>query len=269
MASETMRIDERLVVDGLADSRSRAQRLLMAGSVRVDGQLVDKASTKVRAVQVVELVARSPYVSRGGEKLANALESHARAIAGHGFAIEGAQAIDVGASTGGFTDCLLQRGAAHVVAVDVGYGQLHASLRGDARVTNLERTNARHLQPADLPYAPNLLVCDASFIPLATVLPAAVAAMDPAGWWGILLVKPQFEAGRERMNRHGRKGVLTDVAVREQVRDEAVESVRALGIEVVAVQQAHPPGPKGNVEYAALVRGLLDGAAEELRGVDP
>jgi 23S rRNA (cytidine1920-2'-O)/16S rRNA (cytidine1409-2'-O)-methyltransferase len=251
----SVRIDERLVADGLAESRSLAQRLLMAGSVRVDGQLVDKASAKVRPEQQVEVIARAPFVSRGGEKLANALQAHAAAIDELGLRIEGARAIDVGASTGGFTDCLLQRGAAHVVAVDVGYGQLHASLRGDARVTNLERTNARHLAAGDLPYAPDLLVCDASFIPLATVLPAVVAAMDPAGWWGVLLVKPQFEAGRERMNRHGRKGVLVDVEVREQVLDEAVASVRELGMEVVDVVQAHPPGPKGNVEFAALVRG--------------
>jgi 23S rRNA (cytidine1920-2'-O)/16S rRNA (cytidine1409-2'-O)-methyltransferase len=254
MATGT-RIDERLVRDGLAETRSLAQRLLMAGSVRVDGRLVDKAGARVRDDQVVELLAKAPYVSRGGEKLANALESHAGAIAEHGFAIDRAQAIDVGASTGGFTDCLLQRGAAHVVAVDVGYGQLHQRLRDDERVTVMERTNARYLEVEDLPYRPNLLVCDASFIPLATVLPATISAMDPSGWWGVLLVKPQFEAGRERMNRHGRKGVLVDVDVREQVRDEAIESVRRMGVDVVDVAQAHPPGPKGNVEYVLLVSG--------------
>lgn len=251
----SIRIDERLVRDELVESISLAQRLLMAGSIRVDGQLVDKGSVKVRDEQVVEVIARSPYVSRGGEKLANALTSHAERIDQLGLMIEGANAIDIGASTGGFTDCLLQRGARHVIAVDVGYGQLHARLRDDPRVTMLERTNARHLQPDDLPYAPTLLVCDASFILLSTVLPATIAAMDPAGWWGVLLVKPQFEAGRERMNRHGRKGVLVDVAVREQVRDEAVESIRAMGVDVLDVAQAHPPGPKGNIEYVALVRG--------------
>jgi 23S rRNA (cytidine1920-2'-O)/16S rRNA (cytidine1409-2'-O)-methyltransferase len=251
----SIRIDERLVRDGLVESRSLAQRLLMAGSIRVDGQLVDKASTKVRDEQVVDVIARSPFVSRGGEKLANALDSHAATIERLGLTIDGARAIDIGASTGGFTDCLLQRGARHVIAVDVGYGQLHAKLRDEPRVTMMERTNARHLQPDDLPYAPELLVCDASFIPLATVLPATISAMEPSGWWGVLLIKPQFEAGRERMNRHGRKGVLVDVAVREQVRDEAVESIRSMGVEVLAVEQAHPPGPKGNIEYVALVRG--------------
>jgi 23S rRNA (cytidine1920-2'-O)/16S rRNA (cytidine1409-2'-O)-methyltransferase len=252
----TTRIDERLVELGLAESRSQAQRLLMAGSVRVDDQLVDKASAKVREDQAIEVVAGSPFVSRGGEKLENALTDHADRIAAEGFEVTGARAVDIGASTGGFTDCLLQRGAAHVAAVDVGYGQLHQRLRTDERVTNIERTNARHLAPGDLPYAPNLLVCDASFIPLATVLPATIALMDQAeGWWGILLCKPQFEAGRERMNRHGRKGVLTDEDVRAQVVEETVESVRAMGVEVLDVVQAHPPGPKGNIEYALLVRG--------------
>lgn len=249
------RIDERLVELGLAETRSQAQRLLMAGSVRVDGQVVDKAGAKVREGQHVEVDAPPRFVSRGGEKLDNALEDHAERMAAEGFEVAGAQAIDVGASTGGFTDCLLQRGAAHVVAVDVGYGQLHERLRTEARVTNLERTNARHLTADDLPFAPNLLVCDASFIPLATVLPATVGLMDPGGWWGILLCKPQFEAGRERMNRHGRKGVLTDADVRAQVVEETVRGVRGMGVEVLDVRQAHPPGPKGNIEYALLARG--------------
>lgn len=249
------RIDERLVRDGLAESRALAQRLVMAGSVRVDDQVVDRSSTKVRDEQRITVDARPPFVSRGGEKLDNALRDHAERIAAEGFSVGGAHAIDVGASTGGFTDCLLQRGAAHVVAVDVGYGQLHHSLRGEERVTVLERTNARHLRAQDLPYAPDLLVCDASFIPLATVLPATVGLMDPRGWWGVLLCKPQFEAGRDRMNRHGRKGVLVDPDVRRQVLDEAIESVRALGIDVLDVHPASPRGPKGNVEYGLLVRG--------------
>ena len=252
-----MRIDERLVRDGLAESRSQAQRILMAGSVRVDGQLVDKSSTKVRDEQAIVVDAGPPFVSRGGEKLENALVDHAERSVSEGFAVAGARAIDVGASTGGFTDCLLQRGADHVVAVDVGYGQLHQSLRSHPQVTMLERTNARHLVATDIPYAPNLLVCDASFIPLATVLPAAIALMDPASWWGVLLCKPQFEAGRTRMNKHGRKGVLVDVGVRAQVVEETVEAVRAMGIEVLDVVQAHPPGPKGNIEYALLVRGPI------------
>jgi 23S rRNA (cytidine1920-2'-O)/16S rRNA (cytidine1409-2'-O)-methyltransferase len=128
-------------------------------------------------------------------------------------------------------------------------------MREDDRVTVMERTNARHLTPELLPYAPNLIVCDASFISIATVLPATFACMRAEGWWGVLLCKPQFEAGRERMNRYGRKGVLTDVDVRAQVVEETVESVRAMGVDVLDVKQANPPGPKGNIEYVLLVRG--------------
>lgn len=259
-----IRIDERLVRDGLVESRSLAQRLVMAGSVRVDDQVVTKSSHAVRDEQRVAVDTGPPFVSRGGEKLDNALVSLSAQIAEHGFEIEGAQAIDVGASTGGFTDCLLQRGAAHVVAVDVGYGQLHESLRQDVRVTSMERTNARHVTADQLPYAPGLIVCDASFISLATVLPAVFACMDPDGWWGVLLCKPQFEAGRDRMNKHGRKGVLVDEAVRDQVVEETVAGIRALGVEVLRVVRAHPPGPKGNIEYCLLVRG--SGA---LPGVSP
>lgn len=255
MTPQTIRIDERLVRDGLVESRALAQRLIMAGSVRVDDQVVDKASAKVRDVQRVAVDAGPPFVSRGGEKLDNALVSHAAAIAAHGFVIDGARAIDIGASTGGFTDCLLQRDAAHVIAVDVGYGQLHQRLRDDARVTVMERTNARHLEPEMLPYAPELLVCDASFISLATVLPATFACMSQEGWWGVLLCKPQFEAGRERLATHGRKGVITDAAMRERIVAETVEAVREAGVEVLGVERAHPPGPKGNVEYVLLVRG--------------
>lgn len=251
-----IRIDERLVRDGLVESRSLAQRLVMAGSVRIEDQVVTKSSQTVRDDQAVSVDTGPPFVSRGGEKLENALVDMAADIARYGFVIECANAIDVGASTGGFTDCLLQRGAAHVVAVDVGYGQLHEQLRQDARVTSMERTNARHITPADVPYAPNLIVCDASFISLATVLPAVFACMDSAGWWGVLLCKPQFEAGRARMNKHGRKGVLVDIEVRDQVVDETIAALRDdCGIEVLRSVQAHPPGPKGNREFGLLVRG--------------
>lgn len=256
-----IRIDERLVRDGLVESRSLAQRLVMAGAVRIADQVVTKSSTTVRDDQHVSVDTGPPFVSRGGEKLENALVELGPRIEELGLVVAGARAIDVGASTGGFTDCLLQRGAAHVVAVDVGYGQLHESLRVDQRVTSMERTNARHVTATDLPYAPDLIVCDASFISLATVLPAVFACMDPAGWWGVLLCKPQFEAGRERMARHGRKGVLVDVEVRTQVVDETVAALRELGIDVDRVVQAHPPGPKGNVEFCLLVRGA--GAARE------
>lgn len=250
-----VRVDERLVRDGLVESRSLAQRLVMAGAVRVDDQVVAKASVMVRDHQRLTVDQGPPFVSRGGEKLEHALIDHGERIKREGFTIAGARAIDIGASTGGFTDCLLQRGAAHVLAVDVGYGQLHQSLRADERVTVMERTNARHLEPSDVPWPPQLLVCDASFIPLGTVLPATIELMEPSGWWGVLLCKPQFEAGRERMNKHGRKGVLVDAQVRARVVEETVESVRRMGVDVLEVAQARPPGPKGNIEYALLVRG--------------
>jgi len=253
--STTIRIDERLVRDGLVVSRSLAQRLVMAGAVRIDGQVAAKPSSNVRDNQEVTVDQGPPFVSRGGEKLENALVDLAERIAAEGFAVEGAKAIDIGASTGGFTDCLLQRGAAHVVAVDVGYGQLHPRMRDDARVTVMERTNARHLTPDQLPYAADLIVCDASFISIGTILPPVFATMRPEGWWGVLLCKPQFEAGKTRMNKFGRKGVLTDAAVRDEVVEETVASIRAAGVEVLEVVQAHPPGPKGNIEYCLLVRG--------------
>ena len=243
------RLDERLAADGLAESRSQAQRLIMAGVVRVNGQRVDKASHRVAAAATVEVDAPPRFVSRGGDKLDNAVAELADDIAALGLSIDGAHAIDVGASTGGFTDCLLKRGAAGVVAVDVGYGQLHERLRSDPRVTVMDRTNARHLAPADLPFQPDLIVCDASFISLRTVLPGPLACMRRP-FWGMLLCKPQFEAGRERVT----KGVVRDEAVRMQVVEETVEAVQRLGLEVHKVVQAHPPRPKGNREYVLLIR---------------
>jgi 23S rRNA (cytidine1920-2'-O)/16S rRNA (cytidine1409-2'-O)-methyltransferase len=253
-ASTRVRLDEAVVARGLADSRAVAQRLIMAGSVRVNGQLCDRASRKVAEDDIVEVAAAPRFVSRGGDKLDTAIEDLAEDISALGVAIAGAVAIDVGASTGGFTDCLLQRGAAHVIAVDVGYGQLHQRLREDDRVTVLERTNARHLEPNMLRgAAPDLLVCDASFIPLRTVLPAPIACMRP-GFWGMVLCKPQFEAGRERINSAGKGGVIRDEVVRDQIVAETVDSLRSLGLSVHATVQAHPPGPKGNIEYVMLVR---------------
>lgn len=246
------RLDERLVEDGLAESRSQAQRLVMAGLVRVNGQLRDKPATKVRAEDEVELERPPRFVSRGGDKLEHGFSDLADEIERLGLEVVGARALDVGASTGGFTDCLLQRGAVGVVAVDVGYGQLHPKLRTDPRVTVLERTNARHLAADRLPWQPDLLVCDASFIPLGTVLPAPVACMR-SGFWGMLLCKPQFEAGRERLVKAGRKGVIRDEQVRDEIVGETVETVEDLGMQVEAVVEARPRGPKGNVEYVLLV----------------
>ncbi len=246
------RLDERVVKDGLAPSRSVAQRLILAGSVRVDGTRVDKAGTQIRDDQVVSVDQPPRFVSRGGDKLDNGITSFAELMDELGLQIDGVRAIDIGASTGGFTDCLLQRGAVSVIAVDVGYGQLHPTLRSDPRVTVMERTNARHLTPDALPYAPTMMVCDASFIPLRTVLPAPIACMEP-GFFGIVLCKPQFEAGRERLAAGGKKGVITDESMRANILDETLDSLRSLGLRVEGVEEASPRGPKGNVEYVVLV----------------
>ncbi len=247
------RLDERVTADGLADSRSIAQRLILAGTVRVDGQRVDKSGTLVRDDQVVTVDAPPRFVSRGGEKLDNGFAHFGQLMDQLGLAVDGARAIDIGASTGGFTDCLLQRGASSVIAVDVGYGQLHQRLRTDDRVVVMERTNARHLTAEMLPWAPNLIVCDASFIPLGTVLPAPLSCMEQ-NFFGIILCKPQFEAGRARLAQGGKRGVITDVGLRDEIVSETHDTLCNLGLEVLDVAEAHPRGPKGNVEYVMLVR---------------
>jgi 23S rRNA (cytidine1920-2'-O)/16S rRNA (cytidine1409-2'-O)-methyltransferase len=226
------RLDVLLVERGLAESRAQAQALVLAGLVpghRKAGEQVDESA---------ELAVERPprFVSRGGEKLAHALDAF-------GVEVSGRSCLDVGASTGGFTDVLLQRGAAHVVALDVGYGQLHPRLRADARVTVLERTNARGL--AELPYAPELVVCDVSFISVRTALPPVLALAAP-GWEAVVLVKPQFEAGREEV---GKGGVVRDAAVHTRVLREIAESALGWGAEPLGVVDSGLPGPKGNREF--------------------
>ncbi len=226
------RLDVLLVERGLAESRAQAQALVMAGLVTgyaKAGQQVDEA-----AELVVKELPR--YVSRGGEKLAHALDELDVDVAGR-------DALDVGASTGGFTDVLLQRGAARVIALDVGRGQLHARLRGDPRVTVLERTNARELE--SLPYAPDLVTCDVSFIGVRTALPPALALARP-GWEALVLVKPQFEAGREEV---GKGGVIRDPEVHGRVLREVAEAALAWPAETVGVVDSGLPGPKGNREF--------------------
>jgi len=239
-----VRIDRLLVDRGLVGSRERAQRLVLAGEVLVDDRPVTKPGAVVPADAAVRL--RTPetaYASRGGEKLAGALDAL-------GLDPTGRIVLDVGASTGGFTDCLLRRGAARVIAVDVGYGQLAWRLRQDPRVTVLDRTNARTLTRAALPEAPDLAVIDVSFISLARVLPAVVACLAP-GAEIVALVKPQFEVGRGRV---GKGGVVRDPALRA----EAVASVRAaaesLGLAVTGQSESVLPGPKGNVEVFLRLR---------------
>ena len=226
------RLDVLLVERGLAESRAQAQALVMAGLVpgyAKAGQQVDDT-----AELVVESTPR--YVSRGGEKLAHALDEL-------GVEVAGRDALDVGASTGGFTDVLLQRGAARVIALDVGRGQLHQRLRGDTRVTVLERTNARELE--SLPYAPDLVTCDVSFISVRTALPPALALARP-GWEALVLVKPQFEAGRDEV---GKGGVIRDPEVHRRVLREVAESALAWPAETVGVVDSGLPGPKGNREF--------------------
>jgi 23S rRNA (cytidine1920-2'-O)/16S rRNA (cytidine1409-2'-O)-methyltransferase len=224
------RLDVLLVERGLAESRTQAQALVLAG--RVAG--FDKPGTQVDDGVELQVVQPPPYVSRGGEKLAHALDA---------FAVDpkGRDCLDVGASTGGFTDVLLQRGAARVIAVDVGYGQLHEKVRGDERVVVLERVNARELR--ELPFAPELVVADVSFISLRLVLPPAFA-LARAGWEAVVLVKPQFEAGRAEV----KGGVVRDVAVRRRVVREIAVAALGWKAETVGVVDSGLPGPKGNRE---------------------
>ena len=225
------RLDLVLVERGLAESRAQAQALVMAG--RVTGH--SKAGELVDEDAPLELVAPPPYVSRAGHKLANALDAF-------GIDVTGLDCLDVGASTGGFTDVLLQRGAARVVALDVGHGQLHSKIRDDARVTVIERLNARAL--TELPYRPQLVVCDVSFISLKLALPPALALAAP-GWQALVLVKPQFEAGRAEV----KKGVVRDADVQRRVVLEVAEALLAAGAEPVGVVDSGLPGPKGNREF--------------------
>jgi 23S rRNA (cytidine1920-2'-O)/16S rRNA (cytidine1409-2'-O)-methyltransferase len=249
------RLDVWMAERGLVESRSRAQALIMAGRVLVDGAKVTKAGSAVPAGASVELVAPPPYVSRGGEKLETALRA---------FAVDpaGERCLDLGSSTGGFTDCLLQHGAAHVIALDVGRNQLHERLRADARVTVMEGTNARRLEPGALPYAPTLITADVSFISLRLVLPAAIASAEPL-WRALALVKPQFEAGRSDV--HG--GVIRDAEVRRRVLREFCAFVTAAGAVVLGVCDSCLPGPAGNHEYVVYVAAAGHPAAEE-REVD-
>jgi 23S rRNA (cytidine1920-2'-O)/16S rRNA (cytidine1409-2'-O)-methyltransferase len=225
------RADVLLVERGLAESRAQAQALVLAGLVPG----VAKPGQQLEEGTPLQVERPPPYVSRGGDKLANALDAL-------GIDVTGRDALDVGASTGGFTDVLLQRGAARVVAVDVGYGQLHPRLRADPRVTVLERTNARAL--TELPFAPDLIVCDVSFISVCTALPPVLRLAAP-DWEVVVLVKPQFEAGRGDV---GKGGVVRDPDVRRRVVREVAEA--ALGWEgrTVAAVDSGVPGPKGNRE---------------------
>jgi 23S rRNA (cytidine1920-2'-O)/16S rRNA (cytidine1409-2'-O)-methyltransferase len=226
------RLDVLLVERGLAESRAQAQALVMAGRVpgyAKAGEQVDEAA---------DLVVDQPpkYVSRGGDKLEHALDEL-------GVEVGGRDALDVGASTGGFTDVLLQRGAARVIALDVGRGQFHERLRADPRVTVLERMNVRELEW--LPFAPDLVTCDVSFISVRIALPPALALAKP-GWEALVLVKPQFEAGRDDV---GKGGVVRDPEIHRRVLREVAEAALAWPAQVIGAVDSGLPGPKGNREF--------------------
>jgi 23S rRNA (cytidine1920-2'-O)/16S rRNA (cytidine1409-2'-O)-methyltransferase len=231
------RLDVLLVERGLADTRAQAQALVMAGLVpghAKPGEQVDEAAP-------LEVERPLPYVSRGGQKLEHALDVFAIDVAG-------LDCLDVGASTGGFTDCLLQRGAARVIALDVGRGQLHPKVRDDPRVTVLERVNVRRL--SELPFAPELVTCDVSFISLRVALPPALALARP-GWQALVLVKPQFEAGRAEV---GKGGVVRNPDVWRRVLREVGEAALAWDAEPAGVADSGLPGPKGNHEFFLYLR---------------
>jgi 23S rRNA (cytidine1920-2'-O)/16S rRNA (cytidine1409-2'-O)-methyltransferase len=239
------RLDTMLVARGLAESRAKAQALALAGLVYSGERRLDKPGQMLADDTPLECRGRGhPYVSRGGVKLAHALDH---------FAIDpaGAVALDIGASTGGFTDVLLRRGAAKVFAVDVGHGQLDWRLRQDARVVVLERCNARHLTRAEVPEPPALVVCDASFIGIETVLPAALALAAPnAGL--IALIKPQFEVGKGRV---GKGGVVRDPALHEEVCSRiAAWLAGQAGWSVLGLTESPLRGPDGNVEFLIAAR---------------
>ncbi len=239
------RADLALVDRGLVESRAKAQALIMAGKVFSNTRRVDKPGQPVAEDTPLEVKGQEhPWVSRGGMKLSHALEHF-------GLDPEGRVAVDVGASTGGFTDVLLHRGAARVYAVDVGHGQLAWKLRSDERVVVLEKTNARRLDATLIPEAPGVVVCDASFIGLATVLPAALTLASPAAW-AVALIKPQFEAGPDKV---GKGGVVRDPAVH----DEVCERVRSWwsglpGWTVLGIKPSPILGPEGNREFLIAAR---------------
>jgi len=232
------RLDVLMTELGLAPSRASAQALIMSGEVYINGVKALKAGQPVSDDTVPEVRTGLKFVSRGGLKLEKALDSF-------GVDPKGLDCIDCGASTGGFTDCLLKRGANHVISVDVGYGQLAWSLRSDERVTVMERTNVRHLTPEMLPYRPSLCVMDLSFISLSLVLPVIRNILTPDGQI-CCLIKPQFEAGKEKV---GKKGVVRDINVRIEVLENFLKYSAEAGFKCAGLDFSPVRGPEGNIEF--------------------
>ena len=256
--SKKMRLDVLLVERGLQESRQKAQATIMSGLVFINGQRADKPGTPVAEDAAVEIRGSTlRYVSRGGLKLEKALEIWP-------IDLRGKICMDVGASTGGFTDCMLQNGAAKVYAIDVGYGQLAWSLRSDGRVVCLERTNARSLTREQVPEEPDFSSVDVSFISLRLILPA-IAGVLREGGQAVALVKPQFEAGREKV---GKKGVVRDPAVHQEVLERFLEHARESGFSVLDLSFSPVRGPEGNIEYLGwLEKGPLAVRSFDIRAL--
>ena len=251
------RLDLLMTERGLCDSRSRAQALIMSGAVFVDGQKCDKAGTPVADDAAVEVRGETcPFVSRGGLKLEKALREF-------GVDPTGYVCSDSGASTGGFTDCLLQNCALKVYAVDVGYGQLAWKLRTDDRVVCLERQNVRYVTEKEIPEKLDFFTVDVSFISLKTVLPAIFRLLAP-GASGVCLIKPQFEAGRDKVGKHG---VVRDIAVHEEVIASVVDFVRSSGYFPAGLSFSPITGPEGNIEFLLLISSEDSGFEPQIASV--
>jgi 23S rRNA (cytidine1920-2'-O)/16S rRNA (cytidine1409-2'-O)-methyltransferase len=250
------RLDAAVVARGLVSGRDRAKGIIMAGQVYVDGQKADKPGQQVDEHSRIEIRGEQlPFVSRGGLKLEKAMETF-------GLSLAGMICADIGASTGGFTDCMLQKGAEKVYAIDVGYGQLAWKLRTDPRVVNLERTNIRYVTGEQIPEELDFLSIDVSFISLELVLPVAFRLLKP-GSKMVCLVKPQFEAGREKV---GKKGVVRDPAVHEDVIRKVLDTALSLGFSPQGLTFSPVKGPEGNIEYLLLLQ--REGPAPVVTGED-
>lgn len=250
---EKERLDVLLVQLGLANSRELAKAYIMAGNVYVDGQKEDKAGTKVAVNANIEVKgSQMKYVSRGGYKLEKAINEF-------GVQLEGKICLDIGASTGGFTDCMLQNGASKVYAIDVGYGQFAWKLRNDERVICLEKTNVRYVTHEQVPDEGDFASIDVSFISLTKVLPAVLGVLGANGQL-VCLIKPQFEAGREKV---GKKGVVRDINVHREVIEMIVNYVRAQNLGILALDFSPIKGPEGNIEYLIYLDKSQTGMTEE------
>jgi len=237
------RLDRMLFDKGLVESREKAKALILAGSVSVNGIVIDKAGAQVRPDDVLTLASKMPYVSRGGLKLEQAIKEFS-------LDVKEKVAMDVGASTGGFTDCLLQNGAIKVYAVDVGYGQIDLKLRNDNRVSVIEKTNIRYLERTAVQDNIDIATIDVSFISLLKVIPKVLEFLKPGGEI-VALIKPQFEAGRKDV---GKGGVVKDESVHLQVIEDIKTGSEAMGLEILGTTTSPIKGPKGNVEFLIHMR---------------